>query len=438
VLPLDPLDPLPDREPTLRVSELTAAIQVALEVCFPDEVWVRGEIGSLHRARSGHVYFELIEPTEPGAPPAARLSVTLFATEKASVNATLRRVGGVRMTDGVEIRIRGRVGVYGPQGQLQLRMSAIDPEYTLGRLASDRDAILGRLRLEGLLERNGQLTLSPRPHRVGLVTSAGSAAEADFLHELEQGRMPFDVVVVHSAVQGRDADRSLARALVHLTRQRVDVVALVRGGGARSDLAAFDSEHLARAIASATVPVLTGIGHETDSSVADLVAHTACKTPTACAAHLVARADQFQRQVDELWRAVTARAVAATDDEARRVRRRAVAVSRSGTAALDVAATRLDERRERLVRVAPRALIPVGHRLDAIEARVRALDPQRTLARGWSITRRADGRIVRDAREVAVGDVLVTALAIGEVTSEVTANDGLAHPDPDGQDHAGG
>jgi exodeoxyribonuclease VII large subunit len=416
-LPLPTFEPDPD--PTLRVSELLTAVNVALDVCFPDEVWVRGEISSLNRARSGHVYFELVEPGPAGAPPVARIAVTLFATDRASVNATLRRVRGVRMTDGVEIRLRGRLGVYGAQGRLQLRMSAIDPDYTLGRLASERERLLLALAADGLLERNRQVPFPARPRRIGLVTSAGSAAEADFLHELEQSGLGFDVVAVDAAVQGRDAERAVAGALARLVALDVEVVAIVRGGGARTDLAAFDGDRLARAIASSAAPVVTGIGHEVDTSVADQVAHTACKTPTACAAMLVARTSAFHADVDTLWRAIEGRTERVLEDERRRLGRAEQSATRIASTALATATDRLDDRARRLGHAAPRSLAPAGLRLDALEARVGALDPARALARGWSITRTSSGELVRDPAQVRPGDGLVTTLASGVVTSVV-------------------
>ncbi len=334
------------------------------------------------------------------------------------------------MTDGVEIRIRGRLGVYGPQGQLQLKMTAIDPEYTLGRLASERERILLALASEGLLRRNADRPLPPRPQRIGLVTSAGSAAEADFLHELGTSGLAFSVVVADARVQGRGADRSVARAMTQVTAAGVDVVAIVRGGGSRTDLAAFDSELLARAIAAAGVPVLTGIGHEIDTSVADQVAQVACKTPTACAAHLVGLAEEFHQRIEWMWRDVSRRAVDALDTERARVDRREVAAARAGGAAVAVAGRRLDDRRRRLVRAAPRAFEPQRLRLASLEARVAALDPAATLARGWSITRTADGRLVRDPAQVSVGTVLVTTLAGGQAHSQVVEPPPSAEADP--------
>jgi exodeoxyribonuclease VII large subunit len=425
-LPLGPLDgPVADDDATndddntLRVSELAAAVGVALQVCFPDEVWVRGEISSLKRANSGHVYFDLVEPGPPGSPPVAKLAVTLFATDKANVNATLKRVGGVRMTDGVEIRMRGRLAVYGPQGQLQLRMTAIDPSYTLGRLATDRDLTLASLAADGLLDANASRPLARRPWHIGVVTSVASAAEADFVHELESSGLAFAVVVADARVQGRDAPRSVSAALARLVADGVDVAAVVRGGGARTDLAAFDDVELARAIATCAVPVLTGIGHEIDSSVADRVAHAALKTPTACAAHLVARARRFHQCVDETFASVARRAEERLDTEAVQIQRMAVEVARAGGTTVDRTRHRLDERHRRLGRAGPRATVAAALRLDAAAARTAAVDPARALARGWSITRTADGRLVRHPDDVEAGEVLVTTLAGGVTHSRV-------------------
>jgi exodeoxyribonuclease VII large subunit len=416
-------------EPTFRVSELTDAVQLALDVCFPDEVWVQGEISSLNRSAAGHVYFQLIEPGEAGAPPVAQVAITLFSGAKASVNATLKRVGGgVRMTDGVEIRLRGRLSVYGPQGRLQVRMSAIDPEYTLGRLASERERILQALTVEGLLGRNGTLPLPVVPRRIGLVTSVASAAEADFLHELTGSGLAWDVLAVDVRVQGADAERAVAAALVHLDGAGVDVIALVRGGGARTDLAAFDGELIARTIAGLRVPVFTGIGHEIDTSVADLVAHTACKTPTACAALLVGHARRFHDRVDRLWDDVARRSHLALDRHDQRLRTLGADTRRAAGTTLLTAERRLADATGRLPRAVDRSQHHAELRLELIAGRVDALDPRRALQRGWSITRTASGTLVRSTTDVAAGTELVTTVADGEIRSRVTD---IHQADPD-------
>ncbi|MCU0270291.1 MAG: exodeoxyribonuclease VII large subunit [Acidimicrobiales bacterium] len=408
---------MPDR--TWSVPDLTAAVDLALSVCFPDEVWVEGELSSLRRSPRRHVYFQLVEPDEPGRPPRGALSVVLFDGARRRVNAQLRAGGAVRMSDGVRVRIRGRLGVYGPAGQLQLRMSAIDPAFTLGRLAADRARILAALAADGLLDRNAALPLPVAPLRVGLITAERSAAEADVLHELERSGLPWQVLFVPTRVQGSGADRLIADALRTLEARRVDIVALVRGGGARTDLATFDSEHLARTVAGLGVPVLTGIGHETDRSIADEVAHQAHKTPTACAAALVSRVVSARDRTEAAWNGIATRATRAVDRQTRAVDHRADRAAAAARWQLRAHDAKLHHRTAELRQATGRATTRADERLATAAIRLHVLDPRRALERGWSITRTADGRVVRDVDEVTPGAVLHTTLATGVLTSRV-------------------
>ena len=452
-------------EATFSVTELADAIGNALRASFRDEVWVRGEIRDLSRANSGHVYFTLTEPGS-GGNGGANLSVMLSSRTKGSVNTTLTNAGGgVRMNDGTDVRIRGRLDWYAPRGQLQLRMTAIDPAYTLGQLEMARAELLARLTEEGLLRANATRPLPLAPLRVGVVTSEGSAAEADFLDELRRSGFAFQVLRADSRVQGADAPRSIAAAIRRLATHRLDALAVIRGGGARTDLAAFDDEAVARAIAACPVPVLTGIGHEVDTSVADEVAHTSAKTPTACAQLLVARVAELVGGLDGTWAAIATRAVRDVVHHEERLIGQARYLSRSALVALDRGTTRLDSVAQRSRRASHGGLNAAGRRLDghrgritgaarshlraaevlvtagerrvshrapkavadaervlgAVEARLRALDPERTMARGWSITRGPDGRVVRSADDVAPGDELTTIVVGGELRSQVTS-----------------
>ena len=260
------------------------------------------------------------------------------------------------------------------------------------------------------------------PLRVGLVTSVGSAAHADFLAELRSSSYGFDVVVADARTQGLDCERSVVSALRALTADAspVDVVALVRGGGARTDLAAFDRAGIARAIAEMNVPVLTGIGHETDLSIADLVAQRAFKTPTAVAAHLVERVSRFLVQADELCSAAASHAVRSLVRADERLRRHGRSVARATRSALADQERTCDDAGQRLRRDPARALDRADQTLTGLEARVRAHDPVRVLARGWSITRDADGNVVRRSDAVAPGAALVTTVADGTIGSQVT------------------
>jgi exodeoxyribonuclease VII large subunit len=433
------LGDVPD-EVTFSVGELAGAVGDALRRAFPDQVWVRGEVQNLKRYPSGHTYFTLVEKgTGTGDRVRAKVDVVLFRDDRPAITRALKEVPGAELGNDVEVRIRGRVGVY--QGRLQLVMSAIDPVFTVGGIAANRERVVRALAADGVLALNGRLPLALVPLRVGLVTSRGSAAYRDFVHELEVSGFAFQVVVVDVRVQGAAASRRMVWALRELAECSVDVVVLARGGGARADLAPFDTELVARAIAAMPVPVITGVGHEVDRSVADEVAHTACKTPTACAQVLVGQVRAFADAVDASARRVAAlartRAALAShtlDEAARRARRSAPVALARESARVERAHGRVEELgRRRVVDAARevdacarrtgelgrRGVATAGMQLDAAERAVRALDPRRVLERGYTITRSADGRIVRQPGDVASGDELVTELADGRITSRV-------------------
>ncbi len=428
---------------TYAVRELASELSRLLGAAFPAEIWVQGQLRNLNRSPTGHVYFDLTEPSPLGDKPGAQLAVTLFDGDRRNVNHQLRRsAAGMRMADGVEARIRGRIQWYAPAGRLTLRMTAIDPAYTLGRLTEDRERLLATLRDEGLLARNRLLPLSPVPLSIGLVTSVGSAAHADFLTELATSDLGWRVTVVDARTQGELAPGSIAAALRTVAARHVDVVALVRGGGSRTDLACFDSEVVARTIAALDVPVTTGIGHEIDSSIADLVAHSSAKTPTACAAGLIERVRRFAIDVEGAWTAIAARAERRLDESEQRAAASARHARRATRGALAVRASTCDHASARLSRAA--AVVPVRaearvaasvtelvsvvrrpldlaeHRLATAAADVRGADPARTLARGWSLARRADGSLVRSTSDVGVGEAITTTVADGAFSSRVT------------------
>ena len=412
-----------DPETTHTVGELSDAITRVVADGFPDEVWVRGEISGIKRSRNDHVYFDLVDPGTLGDSARSSVSVALFSGNKRNVNAQLKRAGitGKVMVDGLEIRIRGRIGAH--RNRVQLVMSAIDPEYTLGRLAVDRERLLQALLAEGLLRRNASTPLPPAPLRVGLVTSAGSAACTDFLHELESSGLAWQVRLVDTRVQGDDAERHLVAGLRTAARTGVEVIALVRGGGARTDLMAFDAEAVARTIAASPVPVFTGVGHEVDRSVADEVAHTATKTPTACAAELVGLVRTFLERTEVRRAELERRALRSVDRHERHLREAAASCAHRGTRSVDRQAREVERHTAEIARRGPRALADATRHLDGVEVQLRALDPERALQRGWSITRDQDGRIVRAANQVAEGTVLVTQVAQGSIRSTVTEDD---------------
>jgi exodeoxyribonuclease VII large subunit len=424
-------------EGTFTVSQLADVINSRLRAGFDEGVWVRGEIQGWS-SRGPHAYFTLADDQ---AESKAVVQVAFFAPQRERLRRMLERHHLV-LGDGMKVRIHGYLDFYAPTGRLTLKMGGIDPRFTLGDLAQQRDQVLRRLVAGGHLDRNRRHRLSPVPLRVGVVTSVGSAAWHDFENELAASGVGFRLTVCDVRVQGDRAVAMVARGIELLARRALDAVVVIRGGGSRNELAVFDAESIAMAIATAPVPVLTGLGHEVDRSVADEVAHSSFKTPTACAQFLVQSARDYLVGAERAHRAALDRAGERLDgadarlaDVAHRIARRthgavgradegmssrAAALYRGAARQLAAAERRAGQASSRLRARSQQVLIAEQRHVDALAARARTLDPVAMLERGWTITRAADGAILRASAAVGVGDVIETQFADGRLLS--TAN----------------
>jgi exodeoxyribonuclease VII large subunit len=471
--------------PTFTVGELVDRANQALVDVFPGEVWVEGEIHNKGRpSAAGHTYFSLVEArTDPvtGRKQTATVNVALFNKARDRVNRHLRRAHGqVRMDDGVRVRLRGTVAIYPASSSFQLVMVGIDPTFTLGSLAAERAALLQQLEAEGLLVANAARPLATLPQRIALIASRGSAAETDFLHELELSRLAFHVTRIDSRVQGVDAPAEVAAALALASSLPLDAVVLVRGGGARTDLAAFDAE-IVPELWPLPAPVLTGIGHEVDTSVADQMAHRAYKTPTAAAGALIEAVTLCRQETEEcaarLGRAST-RALGRTDEDFAERRRRVGDAAARATDLADArvaaafprvaaAARRSVRQSERSVQAAtrvcrcwpaPRCVPPKDVSTNQPAARPGRVPPDR--APNASITpklvRSRPGTcwqglrdraqhpcdrpacLVRSVGQVAAGDLLTIRLVDGALTATATATTGPPTDDADESHHTDG
>ena len=422
--------------PTYSVVELAEAINSAMRRRFTDGVWVRGEIQGWSE-RGPHAYFRLVEEGEDGK---AAINVQFFANSRMRLRPILTK-HRLRLGDGLKVRIFGHLDYFAPSGQLGLKMSGLDPRFTLGEMALERDDVVRRLVASGLFDANRRTRVPAAPLRIGVVTSTASAAWADFTHELDRSGLAFRLRVVDVRVQGEWAVDMVSDALRTLTRHDdLDVVVLIRGGGSKTELATFDHESIATAIAQSPLPVFTGLGHEIDRSVADEVAHSSLKTPTACAAALVELVYAFQAEVERVWSAVDRHANRALTEANAALASIAHGLRRATVSAVERSDDRLGHRRQRLGSAATRAverstdrltaaraslgrvparLEPELRHLDAVAARVRLLDPVHTMARGWSITRTADGAVVRRADDLAPGTTITTTFAKGSARSRV-------------------
>lgn len=452
--------------PTYSVGELADAINDTLRRGFSDGVWVRGEITGWSD-RGQHAYFTLVDDADTSEPGGNRrgqavVNVQFFANARMRLRPMLQK-HRLRLGDGMKVRVFGYLDYYAPNGRIGLKMTGIDPKYTLGDIAASRDDVIRRLVADGLLDENKRRVLSPIPLRVGVVTSVGTAAWHDFHDELQRSAMGFVLTVIDTRVQGEFAVDTVAAAIVTLSRRiDLDAVVVIRGGGARNELAVFDAERIARAIATSPIPVLTGLGHEIDRSVADEVAHTTLKTPTACAGELISRAARYSADTEAAFASIMRESTSALNAATTELSETAHRIVRRTHAAVERADERLGLRVHTLARTAPASLTQAdrrlldaqqqvltraraiiersGNRLDVIAARVAGVDPAVQLARGWSITRRSDGTILRSVADLGVDDTITTSLADGTITSTITgtmtgmmtttSTDGITHHDP--------
>jgi exodeoxyribonuclease VII large subunit len=379
--------------PSFSVGQFTEVLNHVLKASFDEGVWVEGEIQGL-RKPNPHAYFTLIENIDGVK---AQLNINLFAGPLRNVQAKLRQQG-IELKDGLKVRLFGRVEYYGPFGKLNLIATDVDTQFSAGDVAAKREELLRQLMEKGVDKINKRIPVPLVPLRLGIISSSQAAGWADAQQHLTESGIGFAITFCDVRVQGDAAVSQIVAALNSLSRRDdIDLVMLMRGGGSKGDLAAFDDEQIAMAISKCSHPVFTGIGHEIDTSIADIVAHTANKTPTACAQSVIAIVESFLSELS--YSASSLRSLTQTAVERARSR---IAVSV-----------------ERL-RTRPRtALERQTQKLMMHAASVRLLDPVTTMARGWSITRDSSGNVVRSISDIKKGDTVVTALADGSITSTV-------------------
>ena len=280
----------------LSVRELNELAQEALNSCFDSDVWVVGEIHGLKlHAKSGHFYFDLVDKASaPSDQYTAKVSCAFFKGAYLSWQRSLATLGldRFKLTSGIEVKLKARVDLFIKEGRYQLLVSQIDPTYTFGAIAKRRAQTIEHLKAKGLMVKNKGLALVMPPLNIGLITSKDSAAYRDFISIIMKSPYAFKITLFDAHMQGEFAIREVTQGIKALeSNLKVDTIVIIRGGGAKIDLFAFDDLVICEAVAKCTKPVITGIGHEIDLSVADMVAHTHFVTPTDVARFLVGEAD---------------------------------------------------------------------------------------------------------------------------------------------------
>lgn len=356
------------------LSELCACIEGVLTAEMCETYWVRAEIASLS-TKNGHGYFELVEKAPTAALPVAKMRATCWANIYTMLCAYFEHETGSPLQAGMQVLLEVEVNFHASYG-LSLNIHNIDPRFTVGDLARTRQQTIRQLTEEGVIDLQRRLILPTLVRRIAVVSAETAAGWGDFRDQLSSGGYKLTATLFPAVMQGENAERSILRALeaIAAIEEEFDAVAIIRGGGATTDLGCFDSYLLSATCAQFPLPILTGIGHTRDVSVLDIVAYRALKTPTAVAAWLIERM--------------------ATENE------------------------RLTLLRRRLAQTAERQILIRRHRLELLRQRVLSCNPERIYRQGYSLAT-VDGHVIRSLKEVKSGQIITTHLMDGPLQSTV-------------------
>lgn len=406
----------------LSLYDLNALVRRSLEQCLPDEYWVQAELSEVRvHPATGHCYVEFVQKDPRSNNLVAKARGVIWNNVFRLLRPYFEESTGQVFTAGIKVLVQVSVGFHELYG-FSLTVHDIDPTYTLGDMARRRREILKQLEEEGVLTLNKELPMPELPRRVAVISSATAAGYGDFCHQLTNNPRGyyFHTELFAAAMQGDRVEESMLAALdsINSRADAFDVVVIIRGGGATSDLSCFDTYLLAAACAQFPLPIITGIGHERDDTVLDSVAHARVKTPTAAAEYLIARMDEAADRLNDLavrlYEGVTAR-LKWERNRLQQCRNRipTAFVRRVSSAKLELLTARKD-----LHSSVEAVLARHRHKLELLKQRLADASPDKLLARGYSITLK-DGKAVKDAALLSPGDRLVTRLYRGEVQSVV-------------------
>lgn len=426
----------------LSLYELNSLVAEAISIGVPGQYWVEAEISEAREVR-GHCYLELVEKDDRSNTPVARASAKCWQNRWSIIRPMFERVTGQRLHAGMKVMLRVYANFHEAYGFSWI-VSDINPEYTLGDLARRRKEIVERLKADGVFDLQRELLLPMFAQRIAVVSSEGAAGFGDFCRQFHDnaGGYQFDVRLFPAVMQGEAVERSVVEALnaIYEVQEQYDCVVIIRGGGATSDLSGFDTLALAENVANFPLPIITGIGHDRDETVLDLVAFAHVKTPTAAAQLLVDHLSQTAALADRLCQRVVLAARHRMEMEQGRLRSLASRipvlfslVGEKETGRLDRLTARIDSslaltisaQCQHLDRLAAsvrdqtlRRITAEQHRLEMLERRVEAENPERLLKRGYSITT-YKGRTVRDASQLPPDAEVETRVENGSFRSRV-------------------
>lgn len=377
---------------------LNALVREAIEIELPDEYWVEAELSECRESR-GHCYMELVEKDETSNTPIARASAKCWKQTWAMLQPYFERTTGQSLRAGMKVLLKVYAQFHEAFGFSWI-VTDIDPTFTLGDMAQRRQAIIKKLKEEGVFDLQRELTIPRFCQRIAVISAETAAGYGDFCRQLTENEygLQFEPTLFPAIMQGEQVEQSVIAALnsIHERINDFDIVVIIRGGGSTSDMSGFDTLALAENVANFPLPIITGIGHDRDECVLDMVSNMRVKTPTAAAAFLISNlADTLQHVNDLQQRIAFLFSMVRTNME-----------------------HQLEQRYERLLHAIDQRLINERHHLELAEQKVISYDPSLLLKRGYSITLH-NGKVVRDPQQLKEGDEIETRLEKGNIKSKV-------------------
>ena len=391
-------------------------VRESIECEMPEEYWVEAELSECRETR-GHCYMELIQKDELSATPVAKAPAKCWANKWLTIRPYFERITGQQLHAGMKVLLQVYPQFHEAYGFSWI-VNDIDPTYTIGDMARKRQEIIKKLKDEGVFDLQKELQLPMFCQRIAVISSQTAAGYGDFCNQLADNPygFKFETQLFPATMQGEGVEQSIISALERIYDTDYDCVVIIRGGGATSDMSGFDTLALAENVANFPIPIITGIGHERDESILDMVSHTRVKTPTAAAAFLIEHLKEVLDVIDSSQDRIARYA----QQKLTTLNSQLAIVSESIPRLFSLVKTRqeskLDIFEQRMRTSIDRRLTSESHKLELISEKLKALDPTLLLARGYSITMH-NGHAVKDASSLAPGTEIETRLAKGTIHS---------------------
>ena len=419
------------------LHQLNLMVRDAIAMQLPDEYWVEAELSEC-RERGGHCYMELVEKDDNNNTPVARASAKCWRQTWQMMQPYFERTTGQPLRAGLKVLVKVYAQFHEAYGFSWI-VTDIDPTYTLGDMARRRQEIIRQLKEEGVFDLQRELHISPFAKRIAVISASNAAGYGDFCRQLEDNEygFRFSVQLFSATMQGELVESSVISALNEIYRQcqqltaqgptnatrskreqPYDVVVIIRGGGATADLSGFDTLALAENVAQFPLPIITGIGHDRDESILDMVANTHVKTPTAAATLLIDHLAQTLRRIEEAQNRLTMYIHQRISNYQVRLSNIAVLIPKLALQTVANAHHRIDLLESRIPIAIERRITNQKHLLEQLSIKLQSFDPQILLSRGYSITLK-DGHAVRDPQQLKPGDTLETRVEKGTIKSTV-------------------